>query len=204
MRWTLAVASIVVAVAAQAGDMHPMHPAGQGPDANNDGLVTREEAKSCPRLAESFDAADKNKDGQLDQAELTAHHEAMHGEMRAKGMERWKAADKDGNGSLSRDEAKASMPHLADNFDQIDGNKDGQVSADEMRAFRKAGPHHDGGHMQQKFKAADTNGDGSLDLAEAQTGMPGLAERFSTVDANNDGKITPDELRAARMRLASE
>jgi Ca2+-binding EF-hand superfamily protein len=54
--------------------------------------------------------------------------------------------------------------------------------------------------MQQKFKATDSNGDGSLDLAEAQTGMPGLAERFSTVDANNDGKVTPDELRAGKRR----
>lgn len=198
MRWTLAVASIVVAVAAQAGDMQARHPAGQGPDANNDGVVTREEAKAFPRLTETFDASDKNKDGQLDQAEMTAHREAMRGEMRAKGLERWKAADRDGNGSLSREEATASMPHLADNFDQVDGNKDGQVSAEEMHAFRGAGPHHQGGHMQQKFKATDTNGDGSLDLAEAQTGMPWLAERFSAVDANNDGKVTRDECRAAK------
>ena len=178
MRWTLAVASIVVASVAQAGDMHAMHPAGQVSDANND--------------------------GQIDQAEMTAHREAMHGEMRAKGLERWKAADKDSNGSLSRDEAKALMPHLADNFDRVDGNKDGQVSGEEMREFRKAGPHHDGGRMRQKFEAADKDRDGSLDLAEAQTGMPGLAERFSAVDADNDGKVTPDELRAAKMRLASE
>ena len=204
MRLTIAVASIVVAAAAQAGDMRPMHPPSQGPDANNDGVVTREEARSFPRLAETFDAADKNQDGQLDQGEMDAHHEAMRGEMRAKGMERWKAADKDGNGSLSREEAKASMPHLADNFDQVDGNKDGQVSGDEMRAFHKAGPHHEGGQMQQKFKDADRNGDGSLDLAEAQTGMPRLAERFATVDANNDGMVTPDELRAAKRRVASE
>lgn len=199
MRWTLAAASIVVAGFAQAGDMHATHPAGQGPDANNDGVVTREEAKSFPRLAETFDAADRNKDGQLDQAEMTAHREAMHEQMRAKAVERWKAADKDGTGSLSRDEAKASMPHVADDFDQIDANKDGQVSSEEMREFRKSGPHHDGMHMREHFKAADTNGDGALDLAEAQTGMPGLAERFSSVDANGDGKITPDELRAAKM-----
>lgn len=199
MRWTLAAASIV-AIAAQAGDMHAMHPAGQGPDANDDGVVTREEAKSFPRLSETFDAADKNKDGQLDQAEMTAQREAMRREMRAKGMERWKAADKDGNGSLSLEEAKASMPRLAENFDQIDANKDDQVSSEEMHDFRMAGPHHDGEHMRQEFQAADKNGDSSLDLAEAQTGMPWLAERFSKVDANNDGKVTPDECRAAKMR----
>ena len=39
--------------------------------------------------------------------------EADHAAMKAHGEERWKAADKDGNGSLSRAEADASMPHLA-------------------------------------------------------------------------------------------
>ena len=49
-----------------------------------------------------------------------------------------------------------------------------------------------------RFKGADANGDGAIDLAEAQTGMPKLAEKFTTVDADNDGKVTPEELRSLR------
>ena len=49
---------------------------------------------------------------------------------------------------------------------------------------------------QEKFTAADTDRDGSLTLAEAQAGLPTLAEKFSSVDSNSDGKISTDELTA--------
>jgi Ca2+-binding EF-hand superfamily protein len=137
MRWTLALASILVAAAAQAGGYgaggkqdHPKV------DANDDGIVTREEAKPYPRLTEHFDEVDANKDGQLDTAEVNAHREKMRTEMRAKAEERWKAADKDGDGSLSRAEAEASMPHMAERFEKFDANGDGMVSRDEMHNFR--------------------------------------------------------------------
>ena len=205
MRLTLFVASLAFAGSALAGNPQaPAHPPGYAMDANQDGFVSREEAQSFPRLAGSFDAWDKNQDGQLDQAEMTAHREAMRGEMRARAQERWKAADKDGSGGLSREEAQASMPGLAARFDELDTDKDGQVSANEMHGFRMAGPKAERKDMRQRFKAADTDGDGALDLAEAQTGLPWLAERFASVDANNDGKVTRDECRAARKRASSE
>ncbi|MEO5695017.1 MAG: hypothetical protein ABIQ72_17920 [Usitatibacter sp.] len=56
---------------------------------------------------------------------------------RGAGMERLKSADTNGDGLISRAEA-AALPRLARNFDQIDANKDGQLSAEEMRAFHKA------------------------------------------------------------------
>ena len=49
---------------------------------------------------------------------------------------------------------------------------------------------------QDQFKAADTDRDGSITLAEAQTGIPQLAEKFTSVDANGDGKVSADELSA--------
>jgi Ca2+-binding EF-hand superfamily protein len=55
-------------------------------------------------------------------------------------------------------------------------------------------------HGVERFKAADANADGGIDLAEAQTAMPRLAEKFSTVDADNDGKVTADELRSLHHR----
>ena len=61
------------------------------------------------------------------------------GNRRAQAMEamqeRLKAADADDDGHIDRDEAEASMPKLAEHFDQVDRNGDGRISKDE---FRKA------------------------------------------------------------------
>jgi hypothetical protein len=56
----------------------PDQPAGADryADQNNDGRVTRDEARGDPALAASFDRYDRNRDGQLDRAEfarLEAH-----------------------------------------------------------------------------------------------------------------------------------
>jgi Ca2+-binding EF-hand superfamily protein len=137
MRWILALSSLIVAVAAQAGDPQAVGKPGRPPvDANSDGIVTREEAKSFPRLTADFDAADANKDGQLDTAELNAHREKMRVEMRAKAEQRWTEADKDGDGALTREEAQASMPGLAERFEQFDSNGDGKIARDEMHNVR--------------------------------------------------------------------
>ena len=137
MRWILALSSLIVAAAAQAGDPRPAGKPGHPQiDANSDGIVTREEAKSFPRLTADFDAADANKDGQLDTAELNAHREKMRVEMRAKAEQRWTEADKDGDGALTREEAQASMPGLAERFEQFDSNGDGKIARDEMHNVR--------------------------------------------------------------------
>jgi Ca2+-binding EF-hand superfamily protein len=136
MRWTLPLAALLVASLAQAGDTPPPGPGRYSMDADKDGFVTREEAQSHPMLSAQFDAADTNKDGKLDRAEMDAHRQAMHGEMRAHGEERWKAADTDGDAAISRDEAKVAMPRLAAEFDKVDANADGKVTREEMRAVR--------------------------------------------------------------------
>lgn len=138
MRWTLPLAALLVAFAAQAADTPPAPtapPAKRGyfaVDADSDGFVTREEAKAHPRLDAQFDAVDANKDGRLDAAEMQAHREAMRAGMRARAEERWKAADTDGDGALSREEAQASMPHMAERFDKMDANSDGRIERGEM------------------------------------------------------------------------
>lgn len=55
------------------------------------------------------------------------------------GGERFKAADTDGNGKLSKEEVSAAMPALAPRFDSLDTDKDGQLSGEEMRAARGGG-----------------------------------------------------------------
>jgi Ca2+-binding EF-hand superfamily protein len=140
MRWIALFAPLLITVTAtaQAGDWKSGDKSARGPiDANNDGIVTREEAKAHPRLSADFDAADSNKDGQLDAAEMSAHRERMRAEMRSKADERWKAADTDGDGKLSLAEAQASMPHMAERFQTFDADKDGPRDAAEMSAHRE-------------------------------------------------------------------
>lgn len=105
-------------------------------DENKDGKLSRDEVrKGAERM---FGEIDSNQDGQISQEEMRAHHKAMHEKMQSKMQERWKTADKDGDGALSRAEVDAAkMPRLSRDFDQLDANKDGKLSADEMRAAMK-------------------------------------------------------------------
>lgn len=56
--------------------------------------------------------------------------------------------------------------------------------------------------LQERLKAADANGDGLIDKAEAEAKLPRIARRFDTLDANSDGKLSPDEMRAAGQKMA--
>lgn len=140
MRWIALATSLFLALSAHAGSPegapHGAEPGRGAVDANSDGIVTREEAQAFPRLSADFDAADTDKDGQLDAAEMSAHRERMRAEMRAKANDRWTAADTDGDGRLSREEAQASMPKMAERFDTFDANGDGYISRDEMHNIR--------------------------------------------------------------------
>ena len=70
--------------------------------------------------------------------------EQTRGERAHKMHERMKAADKDGDGKISRAEAIA-LPRLAKHFDEIDTNKDGFLSKEELKASREK-------HAAQKSK----------------------------------------------------
>ena len=61
------------------------------------------------------------------------------------------------------------------------------------------------GGKGERFKKADTNGDGALSKAEADAaGMKRLSANFDKIDANKDGKITPEEMKAARTANQGE
>ena len=57
---------------------------------------------------------------------------------------------------------------------------------------------------QERFKQADTNGDGNISMDEAKQGIPKLAEHFNAVDANHDGQLSPDEMHGFAREKAHE
>ena len=99
-------------------------------DTDGDGRLSRQEVANAPRLAQNFDAIDSNKDGFLSQEELRAARRAQGPRGQGQGWLRW---DANGDGKLSRDEV-ANAPRLSQAFDQIDTNKDGFLTADELQA----------------------------------------------------------------------
>ena len=109
-------------------------------------------------------------------------------------LERLKAADTNGDGLISKAEA-AALPRLAAHFDQIDTNHDGQVSFDELHAFHAANRGAKGDRAAKMLKSIDTDGDGKISKAEA---LAAAAARFDRADANRDGFLTVEEMKAAR------
>ena len=51
----------------------------------------------------------------------------------AKFEKRFRAADKNQNGKLSRDEAYAAFPRAPEFFDELDGNRDGSITLGEVK-----------------------------------------------------------------------
>lgn len=108
-------------------------------DTNHDGVLTRDELQSrgAQRIARSFDKLDRDKDGMVTQEEMKEARTTRMAAMKEHAEERFKSADKNGDGTLSKDETTTSMPRLAQRFDTLDQNKDGQLSPDELRAAGK-------------------------------------------------------------------
>lgn len=157
-----------------------------GPDAN--ATVTRAEAQA--KAEAMFDQHDVNRDGKLDQADRAA----MMGK-------KFDEIDTDHNGSLSRDEFLAAHQHMGGPGEHggmpgMDHGKEGGMGGESHRMGMREGRRgHDGGMM---MKMADTNSDGTVTRAEA---VAGALKHFDMADANHDGKLTPDERKAAHANM---
>ena len=67
-----------------------------------------------------------------------ADPEKCRAEVEAHIATRFRQADANGDGGLSREEAQKAMPRAARHFDQIDANRDGIVTLEELQAVRRA------------------------------------------------------------------
>jgi len=144
-----------------------------------------------PRVLQYFDQIDADRNGQLSRAEITAWVGNAREQMRQQFLAKFRAADANGDGQLSRDEARGGMPQLYEHFEFVDAGGDGLVSLAELEQLRD--PERLRARVLERVRQADQDRDGRLNLAEVQVAFPGLAARFTLLDRDGDGYLTPDD-----------
>jgi Ca2+-binding EF-hand superfamily protein len=189
----------VVPPAPPAPMAHPMH----------DKVTTR--AEVTEKVREHFARLDANKDGTITTAEIDESHAKMmkdfsgggHIMMLGDPNVAFDRLDANKDGSISREEfAKAREQRVERRIVMREEMKDGEPAAeaskDGKQIRRQMWMHRGGGFGGGMIVMADTNKDGQITLAEAET----LAlQHFDQMDANKDGQVTPDERRAARPMM---
>ena len=148
----LFIAAMAIAPGTRSAPMQYLNQARQWEraDANGDGKLSRQEVLRMPRLARHFEVIDANHDGAISSEEVRAWRVMLRSRNRAKsGLattrgadEILRRADRNGDGSLSRNELSQALPRLARRFEQIDANGDGLVTRGELAAwlFAQRGP----------------------------------------------------------------
>jgi hypothetical protein len=100
-----------------------------------------------------------------------------------RGEARFEQLDTNKDGTVSKDEF---VQKRAAHFDQADANKDGKLTQAERAAAHEA-------RMKERMqKRADKHGDETLTREQMKAKT---AEKFAKLDANNDGKLSSDELK---------
>jgi len=98
-------------------------------------------------------------------------------------------ADGNGDGKVSLEELKAVRPHITEErFKLMDTDNDGFITKEDIRDWAE--------HAQMKFKDADTDNDGKLSREEVKKIFPNMNDdAFNRRDDNQDGFLTIEELK---------
>lgn len=104
--------------------------------------------------------------------------------------------DKNGDGKLSKDELP---PDLRKHFSEIDRNKDGFITAEELRRYAHHRANRRPRAVEMVYVVVETPAEEMLTVGELQEAYDALRK----LDTNHDGKISPSEVaafRKARMK----
>lgn len=150
-------------------------------DQNKDGVVTAKEFEA--HALARFDEGDTNKDGKLTPEERKAQHERRM-------SERFADRDENGDGVLDREELDRMPEEM---FKRLDTDNSGTLTPEELRAgFANFKAKHGGKHPGP--------GAGLGDRVITRDEVAKKArEHMQKLDANGDGKLTQDELKAHRF-----
>lgn len=198
-------------------------------DTNNDGLISQKEAIDAGNLLVGgfFFRADLNGDGVLSQDEAKQARESLFKQQPLLRyiVERGKAAAKaeKGGNDAGTDPAKAIGSLLDTNNDKqiqatevrqavqtavqgfyafADTNRDNQLSPTEVNAAIIGAART---AAQAMFQQADADHDGTLSRAEFDKAIVEPANlAFAILDADNDGKLSPQEAQQARQVVMTQ
>jgi Ca2+-binding EF-hand superfamily protein len=122
-----------------------------------------------------------------------ADHDGMGEHCKMHTKVTFEQADKDKDGTLDREEAKAVC---GEKFDVMDTDKDGTLTKEELNVCgRKKHNEHDKLHEKRskEFAAADKDADGTLTKDEAKK-LKKVHKNFDVIDADKDGTVSRDEV----------
>jgi Ca2+-binding EF-hand superfamily protein len=103
----------------------------------------------------------------------------------------FKQMDTNTNGVLDKTEFRGPLQM----FEQIDADKSGTLTREELQTFRRKQVENRG-NPEEFFKRMDTNTNGVLDKTEFR----GPPEMFDRIDADKSGTLTKEELQTFRRR----
>lgn len=144
--------------------------------------------------------ADADKDGKISKAEATAAAQARFARM---------DADKDGQ-LTSKDRDLKRDQRLDERFAALDTDRNGQISKAEFTAGHEARAEWRGGRGGKRWGGRRHGGPGPMAQARADgvvtqaEFLAGANQRFDKADANKDGFVTTEEMKAARDAMRGQ